>query len=178
MSPPFPLRSAFPFLLAGAASLALGGCDSRRGYPSLAPRPIERSASDGAAPAPTIAAVATPDPARDARAAALAEQAVEADAAFVRSANDGCRTIVAGLRASEGSEAWVGAQQALSSLDATRGAVRAAAAGLDRLLIDSSGGESAPVDTSRIAAAMAQVSAIEAAEQTRADALQAGTCAG
>lgn len=168
------LRTAAPLL---AGLLALGACDKRSGYPSLAPRPAERSDATPPAAPPASVAIAA-DTVRDARAAALAAQAAQADAAFVKAAGGVCRTIAAGLLASEGSEAWVSAQQALSALDAARGPVRAAAAELDKLLIDSSGGESAAIDTDRLAAADAQVSALDAAEQARVTEISAGGACG
>ena len=165
---PHPRRTAPPLL---AGLLALAGCNERSGYPSLAQRPIERPA---AAPAAAAAAPVTADTARDTLATKLAEQAVQGDAAFTTAAGGACRTIAAGVHASAGSEAWVSAQQALSALDAARGPVRAAAAEIDKLLIDSSGADGGAADTDRLAAADAQVSALEAAEQARMDAISAG----
>ena len=165
---PDPLPRTAALLLAGF--LTLTGCSDRSGYPTLAQRPIERPAPPvAAAPAPAAA-----DVARDAQAAVLADQAAQGDAAFAKTADGACRTIATGLRASEGSEAWVAAQQALSALDAARGPVRAAAAEIDKLLIDSSGADGGAVDTDKLAAADAQVSALEAAEQARVEAISAG----
>lgn len=156
-----------------ASVLALAACGDRSGYPSLAQRPVERpvAVAAGTVPAPVAAGQ---DTARDAEAAALAEQAAQGDAAFAKAADGACRTVAAGLGASAGSEAWVSAQQALSALDAARGPVRAAAAGIDKLLIDSSGGEGAAIDIDMLAAANAQVSALDAAEQARVAAISAG----
>jgi hypothetical protein len=160
-------HTPFPLLLL----LLLGACAEPSGYPSLEPRPIERSAAESDVPAPPAAAAA--DPARDGRAAALAEQAAQGDAAFAKVVAQSCKALSGGLRAGEGSEAWIAAQQALSAIDAARAPVQAAAAELDQLLIDSSNAAPA-IDTSRLAAAAAQVDAIDAAEQARAASLSAG----
>lgn len=172
----FPLRLA-RLLLPFAAGLAvLAGCSDRSGYPSLGVRPIERTAA--AEPVTDAGVPPGADAVRDARAATLTAEAVTSDAAFAGAAAGSCRTVVAGLRASEGSEAWLSAQQALAALDAARGATRAAAAELDQMLIDANGDAGPTFDTSRIAAAAAQVGAIDTAEEARVEAIRGGDCRG
>jgi len=153
--------------------LMLGACAEPSGYPSLEPRPIERSAAESDVPAAPAAAPAAADPARAAHAAALVEQAARGDAAFAKVVAQSCKALTGGLRAAEGSEAWIAAQQALSAIDAARAPVQAAAAELDQLLIDGSNAAAA-IDTSGLAAAGAQIDALDAAEQARVAALSAG----
>ena len=165
-----------PLLLSGCGLLALAGCANRSGYPGLGQRPIERAANAPAEPAVPVAAKA--DVADDDRAKALLEQATAGDAAFTRAAGADCAKIAAGLRAADGSESWVVSQQALSALQAARGAVLSAAAELDRLLIDSSNATATPIDTTALVTAEQQVSALDAAEQARFADIAAGKCGG
>lgn len=163
-----------PILLAGLVAAAmLAGCNDRRDYPLLGQRPIEREPS---ALPPSPPPAAPTDVARNARAAALAELARQGDAGFVRLAEATCDNIARGLGAGQGSEAWIAAQQALSSLQAARGPVQSAAAELDRLMTDSGGASGEPIESSRIAEQQAQVSALDTAEQIRLEAVVAGRC--
>lgn len=138
-------------------AFVLAGCNaSQAGYPSLAPRAIER----GEAPvAPTPAAAA--DPAIDARAARLVTDAQAADADFQREAATTRRAVDrAGARESE---TWLDAQLAFTAL----GAKRARTAGLlddaEALRFEVAGG-SAAVDTTRILAAIETISTLDAAQ--------------
>ncbi|WP_165324406.1 hypothetical protein [Rhizorhabdus phycosphaerae] len=130
-SPAFRPFSA-PCASALLAALALTACaDERSGYPSLAPRPVEREVlkADPVPPAPDSTPAPLP---ASADVSAVVAQAEEADAAFRAAlAKDGAG-IAAGLRQEAGSDAWIAAQQSYSSLDSSRAAVADALAELDR----------------------------------------------
>ena len=163
-------------LLPIAALVALAGCaGDRTGYPSLAPRAVERP-DDVVEAAPTAAAVN--DAALDARVAALRDQAKAADAAFARVANAACQAFSRPGASTQGSEAWISAQQSLSAVDAARAPVLAAAGELDRLVIERGTAEGAAIDLTKLGEAQAEVSALDAAEQARIVGLSTGKCAG
>jgi hypothetical protein len=121
---------AFP--AAVLALSALAGCaDTRSGYPSLAPRPIERAVLRAEA-APATAPVETPPLAATADVAQIVASAQAADAAF-KAALDAARPqIEAGRAAAEGSEDWAAGQLAYSRAEAARAPVGQALAELDR----------------------------------------------
>lgn len=122
------LFSAALLLTTGLSACA----DTRTGYPSLAPRPVEREVirAEAAPPAAAPAQEAPPSPSADL--AQIVAEAESADAAF-RAALDKARpAIEAGRAAPEGSEAWIAGQQAYSNADAARAPVSQALAELDR----------------------------------------------
>ncbi|QEH77251.1 hypothetical protein EIK56_03335 [Sphingomonas sp. C8-2] len=136
------LFHAFPALrmgLAGVAGLAglvglagLAGCaDTRTGYPSLVPRPIEREVMQAEAVPPAPPATPAP-PAPSADIAQIIAGARSADAAFRAEVEKARAAIEAGRSAPEGSEAWVAGQQAYSNADIARLPVADAMAELDR----------------------------------------------
>lgn len=117
--------SALPLLAACA--------DTRSGYPSLAPRPVERAVmqADPAPPAPVAGPAATVLPASP-DIAQIVARAQAADAAFRGALEQARPQILAGRSAAEGSEAWVTAQQAYSDAEAVHAPVSEALAELDR----------------------------------------------
>jgi len=120
----------FPVLLVLCTGLA-ACADTRSGYPSLAPRPVEREVMQADAAPPAPAATPAPLPA-SAEVAEIVARARTVDAAF-RAKVDTVRAVVeAGRSAPEGSEAWVAAQQAYSDADVGRMPVADALAALDR----------------------------------------------
>ena len=119
----------FPALL--LFSMVTGCADVRSGYPSLAPRPIERAVLQ-AQPAPATAPVATPPLPASAGIAQILASAQAADAAFRAALETGRPRIEAGRAAAEGSEAWVEGQLAYSRAEAERAPVGQALAELDR----------------------------------------------
>jgi hypothetical protein len=147
----------------------LAGCaDTRSGYPSLAPRPIERAVLQ-AAPAPATAPVEAPVLAPSADLAQIVASAQAGDQAFKAALAKARPQIEAARGAAEGSEAWVAGQQAYSSADAERAPVAQALAELDKrrqAAIDA--GNAAEEAT--IAAAAQQVQALDEAERTLLDA--------
>lgn len=121
----------------------LGGCaESPGAYPSLAPRPIERTAIEEPAVQPTEATPPVADPARDADVATQLAAAVAAQAQFAAELEPARKAVAAAAGQAVGSEAWVMAQQALSRLDQRRGPVTAALANLDAMLVASGGAPS------------------------------------
>jgi hypothetical protein len=120
----------FPAALFLCAGLA-GCADTRTGYPSLAPRPIEREVlqADAVPPVPPAAPVSA---APSADVAQIVAGARSADAAFRATLEKARPAIEAGRSAPEGSEAWVAGQQAYSDADVARMPVADALAELDR----------------------------------------------
>ena len=121
-----------PMLLLLCAGLA--GCADPTGYPSLAPRPIEREVMKAEAPPPAPAsapAEAAPIPA-SAAIADIVARGEAADAAFAAALAKAQPRIEAGRGASEGSEAWVVAQQAYSDVETASAPLSDALAELDR----------------------------------------------
>lgn len=174
-----PRRPAFLACIALAALAGLSACADEAGYPSLAPRAVERgdAPADTAAPAPAVPAVPV-DAVLDARVAALVTQATAGDADFTRTATEACRAVVRARGAADGSEAWIALQQMLSALDAARAPVLAAAAELDRLIIERGTAVGTAIDLSRLAEAQTQVSALDQAEQARVADIAARRCGG
>ncbi|WP_066961251.1 hypothetical protein [Rhizorhabdus dicambivorans] len=118
-----------PFLLLCAG---LAGCAETTGFPSLAPRPIEREVLRAEAVPPVPApAEAAPIPA-SAEIAEIVARALAADAAFKAELERARPLIEAGRNAPEGSEAWVAGQQAYSAADASSAPVAEALGELDR----------------------------------------------
>lgn len=114
-------------------AIALAGCaQTPASYPSLLPRAIEdQSLAEPERPEPVVA----PDPALDARIAALVAQADAAGARFAAAAQDAEAKIAVARGLAPGSEAWLTAQAALSALAEHRSATIAALAGLEELAI-------------------------------------------
>ncbi|WP_152664004.1 hypothetical protein [Sphingomonas sp. SRS2] len=114
-----------------ALSVLAACADTRSGYPSLAPRPVERAVMQ-ADPAPAAApAVPAPLPA-SADIAQIVARAQAADAAFRAAVEKARPLILASRTAPEGSEAWVAGQQAYSDTESLRAPVGEALVELDR----------------------------------------------
>ena len=151
-----------PILL---TALALSGCAApTEGYPSLAPRPIEREVLQ-AVPVPAVpdpAAVAPLPPSADI--AALVAQAKTADASFHEAVEKARPLIEAGRGTEEGSERWANAQQAYSSAEAARAPGTEALAELDRRREAAVTSGDAATEAS-VAAALDEVQALDDAER-------------
>lgn len=136
--PAFPNPGARRFGLASLVGLAglagLAGCaDTRTGYPSLVPRPIEREVMQAEAVRPAPPATSAPAPlTASADIAQIVAGARAADAAFRAEIDKARAPIEAGRAAPEGSEAWVAGQQAYSNADIARLPIADAIAELDR----------------------------------------------
>lgn len=121
------LLSAALLLGAGLSACA----DTRTGYPSLAPRPVEREVMR-AEVAPAAEAVQEAPPSPSADLLQIVAGAESADAAF-RTALDKARPMIEAARgAPEGSEAWIAGQLGYSRADAARAPVAEALVELDR----------------------------------------------
>ncbi|TZG24145.1 hypothetical protein [Sphingomonas montanisoli] len=157
------LRQSAPIF----AVLMLAGCASdMSAYPSLAPRKVEKSAE----PAPAEPAPPMP-PAGSTDVSAIVTAAKAADAAFNAEVAKARPTIEKGRNAAQGGDAWVAAQQAYSGVESARGGVGSALADLDRLHQEAV----ATGDPARLAgveAAIAEVQAIDGAEQATLASLQ------
>jgi len=121
------LLPALLLLCAGLAACT----DTRTGYPSLAPRPIEREVLRADAPPAAAPVAAAPLPS-SADISAIVRGAEAADAAFRAALEKARARVEAGRAAPEGSEAWIVGQQAYSTADAARAPVSEALADLDR----------------------------------------------
>lgn len=115
--------------------LALAGCvDSTARYPSLLPRPIEKTSL--AEPAPAPAAPVAADPALDAQIADTMRKLAEAETAFARAADDAEAKVALARGTAQGSEAWLNAQVALASLDIARQPFAGLQADLEQLAVE------------------------------------------
>ena len=157
------LRISMPVI----ATLLLAGCASdMSGYPSLAPRNVEKSAEPAPAePAPPMPPVGSND------VGAIVAGAKTADAAFNEEVTKARPTIEKGRSAPQGGEAWVAAQQAYSGVESARGGVGSALADLDRLHQEAVA-KGDPVRLAQVEAAIAEVQAIDGAEQATLTSLQ------
>lgn len=159
--------SALPVALL-ILSLLAGCTDSRIGYPSLAPRPVERAVlrAEPASAATVGEPAALPASADIAQIVASAQAA---DVAFKAALDKARPAIEAGRSAAPGSEAWVDGQQALSGTDAERAPVGNALAELDRRRQAAVAAGKADEEAA-IAEATLQVQALDEAERALIDA--------
>lgn len=160
-------RIAFVPLLFAAASLA--GCTAEDGrYPSLLPRAIEsQSLAEPERPVP----VAAPDPALDARIAALVATLDKASKDFTATAQDAEARIAVARGLPQGSEGWLDAQAALSEVGGALGPVVTTLADLEQMAIDRGTAGLPPYPT--LDAAIARASALAEAQVTRRATLEA-----
>ena len=121
-------RFAVALLALPVLSVLASCADMGSGYPSLAPRPVERAVLQ-ADPAPAAAPAPLPASADIAQVVARAQTA---DAAFRAALETARPRIVAARGAPEGSEAWMAGQQAYSDAEAQRAPVGEALVELDR----------------------------------------------
>ncbi len=143
-------------LSAALLGALLAGCAAEGDFPSLEPRAVERelAQTDPAPPAPLA-----DDPALAERVAALAAEARRGEAEF-EAALPVARSAVAAAGPA-GGEAWIEAQQALSRLEAARGATVRALADLDALaLAEANKTTLNGADLERLRAAVAALQAI------------------
>lgn len=157
--------------LALACLALLSGCAEQGAthFPSLLPRPIEsRSTAEPESPPP---AVATPDPATDAKLvplkAALDDSAKGFDPAVVRAE----QLAAAAKGQPAGSEGWISAQSALAELDGYRATTSATLTDIEEMAIERAAAlqPAYPAIEALRAAAEAQLSA----QSARISAIQA-----
>lgn len=168
-----------------AATALLGACASQEGFPSLAPRAVERELSGNppppclppgsAAPAPTpgapaaVAVAVADDPELGARIAALLAEARRGERAFSALL---ARAQASARRAgAAGSEAWIAAQQDVSRLEAARAPTVDALTELDRLALARSDAAISEADRNRLVAAAEEVRRLAEAQREQLDRL-------
>ncbi len=159
-------RPACACLLA-MALLPVAGCASRDGYPSLAPRPIERMARVDAPAEPETPAVA--DPALVHQIATITRSVRAAADAFTEAADQAQAAAARPGAAVSGSDAWAAAQTRYSAAVAARGALQDAADALDTLRRERENGDLA--DVAAVDAAGEQVASLGSAADARLAAL-------
>jgi hypothetical protein len=149
------------------AAMLLSGCAAdMSGYPSLAPRTVEKSAEPAPAePAPPMPPTGSND------IGAIVTAAKAADTAFNEEVAKARPTIEKGRGAAQGGDAWVAAQQAFSGVESARGGVGSALADLDRLHQEAVA-KGDPARLASVEAAIAEVQAIDGAEQATLASLQ------
>lgn len=160
------MRRSVPLLAVALAAGCSPTTDAR--YPSLLPRPIEGTSLDE--PERPVQ-VATPDPALDARIAALAATLDKGASDFTASAREAEARVAVARGVPEGSEAWVNAQLALSDLDTIRAPVSGAMSELEELAI--ARGEAGQPPYPALDAAIARASALVTDQSARSRALEA-----
>ncbi|NIJ18492.1 nitrous oxide reductase accessory protein NosL [Sphingomonas naasensis] len=127
------LFAALP-ALAPLVLIALAGCtQSPDAYPSLLPRPIEKQSL---AEPERVAAVPVPDPALDSRIAALSTPLAANSQKFAAAAQDAEAKIAVARGVAEGSDAWLDAQTALSTIESLRAPTLNALAQLEEIAIE------------------------------------------
>jgi hypothetical protein len=163
MFEPFrPALSALPLLA------LLAGCTLSSDYPSLAQRPIEKTAFDAPPAPPAPPPPAAIDAKLESQVATLLGDARQGDTAF-RDALPSTRAAVA-RAGSVGSEAWLDAQQAVTALGSLRGPVTAALDQLNELLTEQRKLD-VPADTTSLESAIAAATQIDSADQAELDQL-------
>jgi hypothetical protein len=156
-----PSKAYFPLL----AAALLCGCVSQGPFPSLAPRPAE-SEDWSEEPVRAIPAVAD-DSELGGRIAALLGEARGGQRAFAAEAPAAERAAArAGPR---GSDSWLEAQQAISRLEAARGATGTALAELHALALARASAPTSEADQAALKAAIDEAEAIAARQQERID---------
>ncbi|UZK66862.1 hypothetical protein [Sphingomonas sp. M1-B02] len=151
------------------ALISLAGCaQGTDRYPSLLPRPIEtQSLSEPDVPTP----VATADAALDRQLAEITASLQAANARFTSAARDAEAKIAVARGVPEGSEAWLDAQMALSTLDVLRAPISTIAADLEALAIER--GRLGQPAYPAIDAAIAEAAAATKAQGARVTSLEA-----
>jgi hypothetical protein len=153
--------------LAALAAALLAGCVSQGPFPSLAPRPAEMEdwSEEPVRPVPVVA----DDPALVARIAALLGEVRVGQRAFEAEAPVAER--IAAKAGARGSDSWLEAQQAISRLEAARGATGAALAELHALDLARASAPTSEADQTALKAAIEEAEAIAARQQQRIDRL-------
>ncbi|WP_442681029.1 hypothetical protein ACSBM8_07590 [Sphingomonas sp. ASY06-1R] len=144
-----------------SALLLLPGCASQISAPSLGPRAVEKQPID--MPLMDGSEAEHPaDAALTARIASLVAAAETGQKDFAAHQAGAATAISRAAGTGVGSDAWIAAQQALTSLDSARAATRDAAAALDALRDDPA--NAAPGNRKAIDAAAAEIAQIAEAQ--------------
>lgn len=144
------------------------GCAVEGSFPSLAMRPEERLVTVGEPRRPRTDPAS--DPALRGQANALLAQGRGGMREF--EANESAAERATRNPGASGSESWVSAQQALSRLEAARGATAGALAALDRLSTERADQATNSADYAFILEAIAELERVEADQQVRLDRLR------
>lgn len=157
-------------LFAALPALAiLAGCtQSPDAYPSLLPRPIEKQSL---AEPERVAAVATPDPALDARIGRASASLAADNLKFVAAAQDAEAKVAVARGLAEGSDPWLDAQTALSTVESLRTPVLTALSELEEIAIER--GKAGEPPYPALDTAIAQADEIVKAQDSRIAALKA-----
>lgn len=155
------------FSLLSASLLLLAGCAAQGGFPSLAPRAVERIADEEPV---TAAPVVPADAALRGLVAELIADARRGQAAF-EAALPAAASAVSGAGPA-GSEGWIAAQQAISRLEAARAPTTIALAALDRLRVERASRPINPADLQALLAAMETVTELARQQHARVDELR------
>lgn len=128
---------AITLVTAMCGVLALSACADGK-YPSLAQRPVERSAKTPTPPPiPAAAASSEPvSPAPSAQLGSLLSSAQKAHSGFMTLREEARRKVAAAQGAAVPSDAWAAANEALAELDTSRTDLAQAQDKLERLYID------------------------------------------
>jgi hypothetical protein len=151
--------------LAALAATLLAGCVSQGPFPSLAPRPAEMEdwSEEPVRPVPVVA----DDIELGRRIAALLAEAQAGNRAFTAEAPAAERA--AARAGGRGSDSWLEAQQAISRLEAARGATGAALAELHALDLARASAPTSEADQAALKAAIDEAEAVSARQQQRID---------
>lgn len=152
-----------------ALAIALAGCtQSPDSYPSLLPRPIEKqSLAEPERPVP----VATPDAKLDARIAELTASLTMGNQRFATAAQEAEAKIAVARGVAEGSDAWLDAQTALSTVESLRAPTLTGLAALEELAIER--GKAGEPPYPALDSAIAAADAMAKAQSDRIQALEA-----
>ncbi len=145
--------------------LLLAGCaDAPNRYPSLLPRPIEKTVLTEPAPKPVPAL--KPDAALDARIASIAGQSDAAAKAFADAAANAEAKVALARGMTQDSTQWLDAQVALSALDTARSTMVFQQVDLERLATDRGAAGLSPYPPLEQAVAQARARAAQAEART------------
>lgn len=160
---------SLPLFAPVALVAALAGCTrSPDGYPSLLPRPIEaQSLAEPQRPVP----VATPDATLDTRIAELTASLAAGNQRFAAAAQEAEAKVAVARGVPEGSETWLDAQAALSTLESLRAPTLLALADLEGMVIER--GKAGQPPYPALESAVAATDAMANAQADRIGALEA-----
>lgn len=163
------MRRLVPLLAIGLSACA----DPTGPYPSLLPRAVE---TQSLAEPERTAPVATADPALDAKIAETADVLNAAEKRFGAAAQEAEAKVAVARGVAAGSERWLDAQVALSTLDALRAPVATAQADLEQTIIARGGAGKPPYPALQALAQRAE--ALSTAQGTRIRALEGALAGG
>ncbi len=124
------MKSRIPTtIFTSLVALAAAGCADTKGYPSLAPRAVEK-VENTTIPAPPLAAASIGADSRR-RINEAATRANEASSAFNAALANAQSAVAEARGAAFGTDSWINAQTAISALERTRAPIKLALSDLD-----------------------------------------------